>query len=289
MRRSILVGISASIHLDAGFVKLKLCGTLMTVVTESRGILRLSLFLFDTAQIKKKSPGSKKSSPRPAPIVTKGSALTKSGKKEDKSSRSQEVKSAVSAPASVRLASTRSHKEPLPPAGIFSDDLLGGGISPGLAMASPWMNDLLGPPSTTRSATRAGGGLMSTMLLTNRSTPGSRGSGRAPKHLGEDNEPSRSASRSASRQPSSARGSGSASTRSRAGAGVPNSGHVPNSAVGGMGTFDLEFASGGTGLTPSMFSTNSPMLQTPTFGALDDMVGGFFGDEPLSTRGRRWA
>jgi hypothetical protein len=267
------------------------------------------------AQKKKKSPSSKKSSPRPAPIITKGSATSKSGKKDDKKQK-EDVKSAR-APSSTRApASTRNQKEPMPPAvqilnlflwivtlyrkyfralnfqnfcqGIFSDDLLetmGGGISPGLSLSSPWMNDLLGPPSTTRSATR-GGGLLSSMLLTNRSTPGSKGSGRTPKHLGEDNEPSRSASM----QASGARGSGwAASTRSRAGAAggsssrQPNSGHVPN---GGIGTFDLEFSSG-TGLTPSMLAAGSPMLQTPTFGALDDMVGGFFGDEPQSTRGRR--
>jgi len=238
-------------------------------------------------QAKKKSPGSKKSSPRPAPIVTKGSALARSGKKDDKKQK-EELKSAR--PLSARApGSIRNQKDPMPPAGIFSDDLLGGmggGVSPGLSLASPWMNDLLGPPSTTRSATR-GGGLLTSMLMSNRSIPGSQGSGRAPKHLGEDNEPSRSASL----QPSSARGSGSVSTRSRAGGSgssrQPNSGHVPNSAVGGMGTFDLEFSSG-TGLTPSMLAAGSPMLQTPTFGALDDMVGGFFGDEPQSTRGRRF-
>ena len=280
------------------------------------GLRASSLFALSwcsLAQKKKKSPSSKKSSPRPAPIITKGNATSKSGKKDDKKQK-DDVKSAR-APSSTRAP--RNHKEPMPPAvqilknvlwtvtlllkkyfraltiqnfcqDIFSDDLLetmGGGISPGLSISSPWMNDLLGPPSTTRSATR-GGGLLSSMLLTNRSNPGSKGSGRTPKHLGEDNEPSRSARM----QASSAQGSGwAASTRSRAGAAggsssrQPNSGHVPN---GGMGTFDLEFSSG-TGLTPSMFAAGSPMLHTPSFGALDDMVGGFFGDEPQSTRGRR--
>jgi len=106
--------------------------------------------------------------------------------------------------------------------------------------------------------------------------------GRTPKHLGEDHQ----SSRSASAQPLSARGTGASSACNRAGGSsrVPNSGYVPNSAVGA--SLDLEF--GPIGLTPSMFSANSPMLQTPTFGALDDMVGGFFGDEPLSTRGRRY-
>ena len=242
--------------------------------------------------------------------------MSKSVKKDDKKQK-EDVKSAR-APSSTRApGSTRNQKEPMPPAvqilkkilwivtlyrkysraltfqkfcqGIFCDDFsletpMGGGISPGL-ISSTWMNDLLGPPSTTRSSTR-GGGLLSSMLLTNRSAPGSKGSGRTPKHLGEDNEPSRSASM----QASSARGSAwAASTRSRAGAAVgsssrqPNAGHVPN---GGMGTFDLEFSSG-TGLTPSMLAAGSPMLQTPTFGALDDIVGGFFGDESQFTRGRR--
>jgi hypothetical protein len=222
-----------------------------------------------------KSPGSKKSSPRPAPIITNPKKMAKPEKKKDKASKELRGKPARSAPPSALRsvpASSRGNKEPMPPAGIFGDDLLDGvgiGVSPGLSLASPWMNDLLGPPSTTRSG---GGGLVSSLIMTTRSTSASsRGSGRVPKHLGEDNEPH-------SRPQSARAGSASARRRGQGSNRVPNSANVVNS--------DLEIL--GTGLTPLMFSANSPMLQTPTFGALDDVVGGFFGDDPLpmSTRGR---
>ena len=213
----------------------------------------------------KKSPMSKKPSPRPAPIITK----------EKKKGRGVMVppsaKSAKALPASVRSVSSRSAKGHLGAEDIFGtgEDLLGNGISPGLSLASPWMNDLLGPPSTSRSCR---GGLLSTMRMI-RSTQGSSGSGHVPKHLGEDMEQHR---------PPSSRPVGAVGQRSAGGGGRSQ----PASARSRPGSARADVDLGGMGLTPSMFAASSPMLQTPTFGALDDIVGGFFGDEPRSLRGR---